>query len=68
MISRPDSRKKLKNTNERKSESAYIEVDEGKELRCVGCNKLFAKGEIGEGGVLELKCPRCKTINRFRRL
>ena len=30
-----------------------------KELRCSKCNKLLAKFE----GDIEVKCPRCKTIN-----
>ena len=31
------------------------------QYRCKNCNKLLAKGE----GQLEIKCPRCKTVNRF---
>lgn len=48
--------------------NAVIEIDGGSELRCPQCNKLFAKGQIGEGGRMELKCPRCKKICRFQRL
>jgi phage FluMu protein Com len=47
---------------------SYIEIDPRKEIRCPTCNKLFGKGELGEGTSLELKCPRCKTIIRFRKL
>lgn len=31
-----------------------------KEIRCKHCNKLLAKGEIIN---IEIKCPRCKTMN-----
>ncbi len=57
----------MKNS-QRKSDSPYIEIDENKEIRCVQCNKLFGKGNLGEDTKIELKCIRCKTINRFRRL
>lgn len=30
-------------------------------LRCRMCNKLLAKGV----GKLEIKCPRCKSINNW---
>lgn len=32
-----------------------------RELRCRSCNKLLAKG----CGMVEIKCCRCKTVNRF---
>ncbi|WP_420905148.1 zinc finger domain-containing protein [Candidatus Magnetaquiglobus chichijimensis] len=32
------------------------------EIRCGQCHKLLAKGS----GHLEIKCPRCKTINHLR--
>ncbi|WP_150538984.1 Com family DNA-binding transcriptional regulator [Actinobacillus vicugnae] len=33
-----------------------------KEIRCQCCNKLLA---IGIAISLEIKCVRCKTINKF---
>nr|DAQ92992.1 MAG TPA: hypothetical protein [Caudoviricetes sp.] len=32
--------------------------------RCTQCNKLLAVGT----GAFEIKCPRCKTLNRCRSL
>lgn len=34
------------------------------EARCGNCNKLLAKGGYE---ILEIKCPRCKTINQLER-
>jgi phage FluMu protein Com len=31
------------------------------DVRCSSCNKLLARAV--EIGVLEIKCPRCKTLN-----
>lgn len=33
-----------------------------KEVRCPHCNKLLAKVRTAEA--LEIKCPRCKAINK----
>lgn len=33
--------------------------------RCVGCNRLLFKGEIGTDGVVNVKCGRCGTMNEF---
>ena len=35
-----------------------------KEVRCRHCGKLLAKGGYE---ILEIKCPRCKTINTLER-
>lgn len=32
-----------------------------REMRCAACNKLLGKGN----GTVEIKCCRCKNINRF---
>ena len=32
-----------------------------RELCCTACNKLLGKGS----GTVEIKCCRCKNINRF---
>ena len=32
------------------------------EVRCNKCNKLLAK--VSSGSRVEVKCPRCKTINQ----
>jgi hypothetical protein len=32
-------------------------------LRCCNCNKLLAKYNTKGLNVLEIKCPRCRTIN-----
>ncbi|NQU17181.1 MAG: Com family DNA-binding transcriptional regulator [Candidatus Saganbacteria bacterium] len=34
------------------------------EFRCRACNRLLAK--IQECRVVEIKCPKCKTINLYR--
>jgi len=36
------------------------------DVRCTQCDKLLAKESISDG-VFEIKCPRCKTINRVKR-
>ena len=33
-----------------------------KEIRCTRCNRLLAKGVPGS---IEVKCPRCGTLNSF---
>lgn len=32
-----------------------------KDVRCKNCNKLLAKAD--NKGHIEIKCPRCKTLN-----
>ena len=32
-----------------------------KEVRCEKCQRLLAKAK---GGLIQIKCPRCKTINQ----
>jgi len=34
-----------------------------KELRCKKCEKLL--GKLNETGHVEIKCPRCKTLNKY---
>lgn len=38
------------------------------ELRCPteGCNKLLGKMLIQKGGVVEIKCPKCKNVIAFQ--
>ncbi|MDE5978120.1 MAG: Com family DNA-binding transcriptional regulator [Turicibacter sp.] len=33
-----------------------------KEIRCPNCNQLLLKAEVVKG---EIKCPRCKKINKL---
>ncbi|OWL84625.1 hypothetical protein B7O88_16085 [Halopseudomonas aestusnigri] len=35
-----------------------------KELRCGRCSRLLAK--VGQGSIIEIKCPRCGTLNQRR--
>lgn len=35
-----------------------------KEFRCKFCHRLLAK--IGEAKSVEIKCPKCKTLNTWR--
>jgi phage FluMu protein Com len=35
-----------------------------KEFRCKFCHRLLAK--VGEGSSVEIKCPKCKTMNLFK--
>lgn len=35
-----------------------------KEFRCKFCHRLLAK--IGEAKLVEIKCPKCKTLNTWR--
>lgn len=34
--------------------------------RCEECNRLLFKGEVGVGGIVEVKCGKCGTLNTFR--
>lgn len=34
--------------------------------RCTECNRLLFKGKVGEGGIVEVKCGKCGTLNTFR--
>lgn len=61
----------------------FITIDASKELRCVGyvwrrderklkkpyrwmkCNRMLGKGEPGS---IEIKCPKCGLLCRFRQL
>lgn len=66
MMKRQDSMKDSMEPS--KEDATFIEVDREKEIRCPNCEKLFAKGTMGEGAALEYKCPRCKELVTFRRL
>lgn len=35
-----------------------------KEFRCKFCNRLLAK--VDQGSRVEIKCPKCKTINLYQ--
>lgn len=34
------------------------------EFRCKFCHRLLAK--VSEGGKVEIKCPKCKTMNLYQ--
>ena len=57
----------MKTPNLANQEPEYILVDKDSELRCPNpdCRKLLGKGSPG---AIEIKCPRCKTMCRFRSL
>ena len=40
-----------------------LKMKEKKEIRCGHCNKLLGKGTARD---LEIKCPRCGTLNHVR--
>ena len=40
-----------------------LKMKEKKEIRCGHCNKLLGKGPARD---LEIKCPRCGTLNHVR--
>lgn len=33
------------------------------EIRCTSCNRLLAKAKYQQ---IEIKCPRCKTLNKLK--
>jgi LSD1 subclass zinc finger protein len=33
--------------------------------RCDSCRRLLANTLLAEGSVIEIKCPRCGTVNRL---
>ncbi len=35
-----------------------------REFRCKFCHRLLAK--VGEGSKVEIKCPKCKTLNLYQ--
>ncbi len=35
-----------------------------KEFRCSFCNRLLAR--VGENSQVEIKCPKCKSLNLFQ--
>ena len=40
-----------------------LKMQEKKEIRCGHCNRLLGKGTARD---LEIKCPRCGTLNHVR--
>lgn len=40
-----------------------LKMKDKKEIRCGHCNKLLGKGTAHD---LEIKCPRCGTLNHVR--
>ena len=40
-----------------------LKMKDKKEIRCGHCNKLLGKGTAHD---LEIKCPRCGTLNHLR--
>lgn len=42
-----------------------LKTGDGKPHRCSKCNRLLFKGEIGPGGIVEVKCGKCGTVNEF---
>lgn len=57
----------VKSSGFKGQDSEYILVDKDSELRCPNpeCRKLLGKGNPG---AIEIKCPRCKTMCRFKSL
>jgi len=68
-MQRPDSQKQSPSLNNADEFTVpVIPVERGNELRCPECKKLLSKGDLGEGGSIEIKCARCKTLCRFMQL
>lgn len=42
--------------------SAIKKVIYIKDIRCINCNQLLLKADVIRG---EIKCPRCKKINKL---
>ena len=40
-----------------------LKMEMKNEVRCGECNRLLGRGIILD---LQIKCPRCKTINQFK--
>ena len=47
-------------------EKPSIVVDLDKTIKCPICNRTLAKGELGIGSKLSIKCHSCKTICSFQ--
>jgi len=54
-------------TLNKKGIKAFDKASQDSEIRCSECWKLFAKGRYPLDPI-EIKCPRCKKLNTFRRL
>jgi len=51
-------------------EGTTIEVDENSRVECPHCRQLLAKGTMGRGTRLEIRCNRgrCRRYVRFQRM
>ena len=39
-------------------------MDNLRDFRCAGCDRLLAKVRFGDGrGLVQIKCPRCSAMN-----
>jgi phage FluMu protein Com len=54
---------KFSGTGHDKKEDKEGEANMLKEFRCKFCHRLLAK--VGEGSKVEIKCPKCKTMNLY---
>lgn len=46
-----------------KEEKIIVSKDAMKDFRCKFCHRLLAK--VGEAKKVEIKCPKCKTMNLY---
>ncbi|WP_373321902.1 Com family DNA-binding transcriptional regulator [Pseudomonas paralcaligenes] len=52
-------------TRERGEPSILVRVlPRVKDVRCGGCHRLLAR--VGQFDALEIKCPRCRTLNHLK--
>ena len=42
--------------------SEQIEDEDMRYIKCPKCRTPFAKGHVGDGAVLEVKCRKCKHV------
>lgn len=51
---------------DKKVDSAAIDKEVDKKIKCMFCHKTLAvAGENGDPKGLEIKCPKCKQLNKF---
>lgn len=36
------------------------------EIRCNKCGKLLGRIKISTDGLIEMKCPKCKTVDTYK--
>lgn len=41
----------------------FLSAVDYEDVRCPGCGKLLFRREKGSGGIVSIKCRRCKKIN-----